>query len=197
VGLLDWIKEVNEQTYEDERKQARKKHKNDPEKLDRALRRIDARAKPSNTVLAPEPPDITGMDEDELQTLHDQTEIEIEELENMLAYSKGLIDDHKPKKPGGLLDQIGKSMFLVSEVAAREQIREKKKLVAAIKVKLRKPASKMLLAPKPSKGVQLAAELNAIEQEEQQVLATVSPQMKAHIEKLYRQKRDEILDKYR
>lgn len=193
MGLADWLEEVNEQLFEKEREDVRERYKNDPVKRDRALRRIDARAKPSKSIFTPDPPDLTGMDEDELQTLHDQTKIEIEEFENRLTYSIGLIAEQKPKKPGGILDQLGQGLFLFSEAAVREQIKEKKKLVAAIKVKLSKPAPKPLPAPKSSKGLQLAAELNANEQEEQQVLATVSPQMKPHIEKLYRQKRDEIL----
>jgi hypothetical protein len=140
VGIYDWLEEVNEQMFEKEREEVRKRYKNDPVKLDRVLRRIDARAKPNKSILAPEPPDITGMDEYELQTLHDQTEIEIEDLENRLVYSKGLIDEQKPKNPGGFFDQLGKSLFLVSEAAGREQIKEKKKLIAAIKVRLNKPA---------------------------------------------------------
>ena len=89
MGLKDWLDEVNEQKYEDEREEARDRYKNDPVALDRALRRIDARAKPGTPWGMPEQePDLATMDKAQLEELRDTLEVEIEEKERALNAAK-------------------------------------------------------------------------------------------------------------
>jgi hypothetical protein len=205
VGFKDWLDEARQQLLDREREEVRDRYKNNPVKLDRALRRIDARAKPGTTWFPPEPdPDITTMDETELEQLRDTLQIEIEEeeraLENVKNYGESmreLFKDSPQSKHGSLVDAIAGAVSN-SDIARRPLV-AKKKLLSKVNVRLRNLLTPVALPPGPqipqaSKEQKKAADLQAALKEKDQVLASASPEMKPYIERLYREKIDKIMD---
>jgi hypothetical protein len=146
-----------------------------------------------NVTYTPEPPiDLNVLSVAELEELQEKTQLEIQDLEERLQkwqeMAKFQTSNDQPPP------QIAEVAFGPTPEVIRQRRLAKQKLLVEIKSKLK---HKQIVAPQLSEGEQLAAELRANEEEKQKVLATVSEVMKPQIEKLYRQKQDEILEKFR
>jgi hypothetical protein len=204
MGLADFLEEFTKQMEQWSRENIDGDvHDPDPAKTkrNRALRRQKA----WNKVPKPDPePDLDGMRKDALEILHDETKIEIKQLKRQLNRFGDLTERSRQReKPGSRWEGASDAIRSLGEVALDKQIVAKRKLLAAIKVKLRSkavpPASLPRRTRQLSKQAKNAKLMIRVEKERDQVIAAAkkagaSPETLKSIQQMFRQKLDEVRD---
>lgn len=182
MGLLDWLEEVNKQLHEHNKNQNLQLYGHDPNKLTRVNARLDALNKPADPG-----PDFNKMTDAELEDLRDHTKLEIEELERQLVVFRAGVEQQKqrqnPTTQSGFWASLGQALndAVANAGIIEAQILEKKKLLASVENRLKKPASP------PSKTAQRQVVLDEIDRLTQEMNDQIQkrPHMTRDIKMMY------------